>query len=186
MLVLSLALLSILMCALRMTATAVREQWPELTDSKQAVQQQQQQQQLSPLTAPPTVVPSAPPAPFSGGGWSGAANVVTEEVPMAVPVSDFDGGSGGGGGKDGVVGGTKVNAKPTGSASVGIAAMSVSELSEWLHATGKGAYAQSLAAAGIDGAVLCDATTTAQLLVEAVPSLPLIISLAILREAQST
>ena len=99
---------------------------------------------------------------------------------MAMPIG------GGGGGKDGAVGVEKADGMAAGGASMGVAAMSVSELSQWLHATGKGAYAQTLADAGIDGATLCDATTTAHLLVEAVPSLPLIISQAILREAQNT
>ena len=64
-----------------------------------------------------------------------------------------------------------------------VANMDTTTISRWLEQTGRGAYAAAFAAAGIDGAVLCHSSTTAELLVEAVPGLPLIIAMAILRNA---
>ena len=65
----------------------------------------------------------------------------------------------------------------------GVASKDSAALVEWLHGTGKGAYAQHFASAGIDGSILCDPATTAPLLIEAVPGLPFIIATAILRQA---
>lgn len=97
----------------------------------------------------------------------------TAEIPMARMVNHAAGA--GGDGKAGPDDQQKLSGR--------VASKDGAALVEWLHSTGKGAYAQHFINAGIDGSILCDPTTTAPLLIEAVPGLPLIIATAILRQA---
>jgi hypothetical protein len=100
----------------------------------------------------------------------------TAEIPMARPMDVVNSAAGAGG--DG-----KVEPDGQQKLSGGVASKDGAALVEWLHRIGKGAYEQQFINAGIDGSILCDPTTTAPLLIEAVPGLPLIIATAILRQA---
>jgi len=199
MLVLALVINTLLVCALKVAQQQARRGGAGNTGQQLlAVPGQQQQQQQLPQQQQPSAVgafarqqrqrdellgrhnpamASAPPLqPWDAAGAAGGGAGFDSSVPMAQPVAAPVGGK--------TDPGTKPTASGGGGGGGAVGSLNVFALGTWLHSIGKGAYVQPLADAGIDGATLCAPGTTAPLLVEAVPSLPLIIAQSIVRAAQ--
>jgi hypothetical protein len=208
MLVLALVINTLLILALRVAKRQARRggagntgQQLLAVPGQQQQQQQLPQQQAGLLQQQPSAVgafamASAPPLqPWDAAGAAGGGAGFDSSVPMAQPVAAPVGGPGGVVDASALGGKADPGTKPSASSGGGdgggggggggtVGSLSVFALGTWLHSIGKGAYVQPLADAGIDGATLCAPGTTAPLLVEAVPSLPLIIAQSIIRAAQ--